>query len=227
MVAKEFVGKVFSSVASKYDVMNDVMSFGLHRCWKREFCDLITADLSSRINPTFLDIASGSGDIIEGVLKKSIHGTYIASDINEDMLENAKKRLGTKASYEVIDCLEIPKESGSIDVISCSFGARNFENLQKGVDEIHRVLKTGGRFFCMEFSSQNVTKFHSSTGFYVSKIIPKMGKIIHEEWPYQYLSDSINGFPNESGFQQVLSNFSNVSFKTFLNGLVMIAVATV
>lgn len=196
---RSFVKDIFSSVTQKYDLMNDCMSFGLHRLWKRKMIDLI--NLSDNAN--CLDLSCGTGDIAILMMKK--YGNKIAKmtlvDPDNVMLKLAKeKMLNFGISMEKVDFVESTAENlnldGNYDIITLSFGARNFSDLALGLQNCAKILKTGGYLYCMEFSpelkNQTCEKVYHK---YLKCVIPKIGKFCAKNKnAYQYLSDSIVNF---------------------------------
>lgn len=224
-VAKEdkekLVGHVFSSVASKYDIMNDVMSLGIHRCWKDHFINKL--DAGKRPNSTqplnFIDVAGGSGDIAFGLLdhaEEKFHDTESTMhivDINADMLKEGEKRAMNQNKYfndprvkflvqngETLEDIE----SNSKDIYTVSFGIRNFTNIQAGLNTAYRVLKPGGIFYCLEFSKIE-NPLISTVYQQWSKVLPVMGSFIANDYDsYQYLVESIERFPDQEKFKSMI-----------------------
>jgi ubiquinone/menaquinone biosynthesis methyltransferase len=228
----DFVNKVFSSVSTSYDKMNDLMSLGTHRLWKRQFVDLIKIEH----NASYLELASGSGDVADLVLKKAQRLRFeinlTASDINEDMLMQAKTRLLGRAGldFKIVDAGNIPYEDCSFDAVFCTFGVRNFADLHGSMKEIFRVLKPGGRFYCLEFSYENVENqcLKNAYNFYLNTIIPKMGRYVAKnEEAYEYLAQSIHDFPQKAAFKLILETcgFGFVSFQDLFHGIATVHVA--
>jgi demethylmenaquinone methyltransferase / 2-methoxy-6-polyprenyl-1,4-benzoquinol methylase len=227
---KGLVADVFSSVASKYDLMNDLMSFGIHRCWKEKFCSQIP-----NLNSTILDSAAGSGDIALKIRKKAdkygaINNKIIISDINEDMLALARGKaidnnFLDRIDYIVADAENLPVENDAIDYYTISFGIRNVTNISKVLQEAFRVLKPGGKFLCLEFSSPSAKELRALYNFYSFNIIPKIGKFIaNNEEAYNYLVESINLFPNQQEFKLLIeeAGFERVSYQNLSLGIAAI-----
>ncbi|XBW35030.1 hypothetical protein QEN19_000594 [Hanseniaspora menglaensis] len=234
---EKLVGGVFSSVATSYDLMNDVMSLGVHRLWKQHFISKL--DAGKRLHSTeplhFIDVAGGSGDIAQGLLNhaKEKFNDEVSSvdvvDINADMLNEGVKRFKTleniKNKEERVrflvqngETLE-DIETNSKDVYTISFGIRNFTNIQKGLDTAYRVLKPGGIFFCLEFSK--VENPIVAMGYQQwSKALPIMGSILANDYDsYEYLVQSIEKFPTQENFQSMIEKagfkccgFENLTF---------------
>lgn len=224
------VFEVFKSVAGKYDIMNDFMSFGLHHIWKRIFINKIEPKQNSRL----LDLAAGSGDISYNYLKRSrannISTEAVVSDINENMLEQSKPKffdanLIKNTKFEIINAEEIPYPDNSFDFCTISFGIRNVTNIPKALKEIQRVLKPGGKFLCLEFSPVDegiIKKVYDAYSFH---IIPKVGKLVAgDEASYQYLVESIRVFPKADDFKKMIEDagFSNVKYEKLTFGVVAI-----
>lgn len=219
---EKLVGGVFSSVATSYDLMNDVMSLGIHRLWKQHFISKLDAGkrLHSAEPLHFIDVAGGSGDIAQGLLEhaKEKFGDEVSTvdvvDINADMLNEGVKRFKSldniKNKEERVRFLvqngetleDIP--SNSKDVYTVSFGIRNFTKIQKGLDTAYRVLKPGGIFFCLEFSK--VENPIISMGYQQwSKALPVFGSILANDYDsYEYLVQSIEKFPAQEDFKSMI-----------------------
>lgn len=231
---QKMVNEVFTSVANKYDLMNDVMSFGIHRLWKREFVDMI-GYIRSNIkkgedgkNEYFpmkiIDVAGGTGDISFKILDKAeeYHKRYLdifpveikVVDINRSMLEEGRIRAEKMGiSPERLSFFESNAEDlsliedSSIDLYTISFGIRNCTNREKVLKEAFRVLKKGGRFMCMEFSHVNLPVFSHIYDWYSVNIIPNLGNfIMNDKESYQYLVESIRRFPNQEDFLLEIKN---------------------
>ena len=210
----KFVQEVFSSVANKYDIMNDVMTLGMQRLWKRHFLNQI--DISGNVQ--YLDIACGSGDIAINICKKlkkqNIDPSQCVTclDQNADMINIAKSRFIEQNFYRnasqfcVSSAETMPFENETFNVVTVSFGARNFSNLDIAMKEIYRILKPNGKFYCLEFSPKLPSEWLDKIFAMYGKIIPKMGKIItQDELSYQYLIDSIRNFPSKEDFQKIIT----------------------
>jgi len=222
---------VFSSVASKYDIMNDAMSFGLHRLWKKEMLQNMRPHESFKL----LDLAAGSGDISFAFLKyaknNNINVSCVTSDINEEMLKVAKNKAideninNNGLEFQIIDAENIPFPENYFDYVSIAFGIRNVTNIPKALGEINRVLKPGGKFICLEFSNVDneiIKKFYDLYSF---NLIPKMGKLIAgDEESYKYLVESIALFPKSGEFTKMIetAGFVQASCKKLTFGVVAI-----
>lgn len=216
---KNLVNDIFSSVASKYDIMNDLMSGGLHRLWKRKVIEEVTDP-----NGALLDMASGSGDIAINFYKKcrdefNVIPNITACDANKDMLQvGREKALNegiTDIKHEVTFAEKLPFKANSFDYYLVSFGIRNFTDIEAALKEALRVLKPGGKFICLEFSKINegiISKLYEA---YSMNIIPKIGKAVTgDEDSYQYFVESIRRFPSREEFKNIIENsgFSNVKY---------------
>ena len=218
---------VFDSVASRYDLMNDLMSFGIHRLWKDH--------LIRKIRPTpqlaYLDVAGGTGDIAFRIAKKAGKGAKITvSDINTSMLEVGKSRAIDQGFIGGFDWVEANAESlpfpdNSFDVYTISFGLRNVTHIDNALKEACRVLKPGGRFFCMEFSHLDNETMQKLYDTYSYNCIPLMGKYVTgDEDSYQYLVESIRAFPSQEdlSMRMLEAGFSRAMVEPLTFGVVAI-----
>lgn len=224
---QNYVNNIFSSVSNKYDVMNDIMSFGVHRHWKHKFLDKIN-DYSSSI----LDVACGTGDIIYSICQRAkkyqVTPNVTGVDINEEMLEIAKKRMINKnilnTNFIKCDGINLPFPDSSFNYYLISFGIRNIKNINQAVSEAYRVLKPGGCFLCLEFSKVQNAVFNRFYQIY-SKFIPTIGGIVTQNKDaYEYLVESIKLFYSQEEFVEVLksNNFARVSYEELTMGVVSI-----
>ncbi|MCE3232953.1 MAG: bifunctional demethylmenaquinone methyltransferase/2-methoxy-6-polyprenyl,4-benzoquinol methylase, partial [Rickettsiaceae bacterium] len=194
---ESLVKGVFSSVASKYDIMNDVMSFGVHRIWKDKFISMLAPKDGSRL----LDVAGGTGDIAFRFLKSCKGGGVTVCDINPNMLEEGRKNAIDKNRLNGLEWLcgnaeKLPLPNSSYDYYTIAFGIRNVTDIPAALKEAHRVLKPGGRFMCLEFSKVENSLMANLYDFYSFKVIPQMGKLVaNDSESYQYLVESIRKFP--------------------------------
>ena len=214
---QKLVSSVFSSVSSKYDVMNNVMSFGVQKLWKKNFIDLI----SLKQGGVFLDLACGSGDITELVLKKAEAENkeifIVMCDENENMLNLAKKRFENFTNIEFVHsgAEDLPFEENKFDGVFISFGIRNFTNIEKSLKALKFCLKEGGSLFILEFFSDvsKILGFNKIYKTYVLKGIPLLGKIIvKDENSYRYFGESILNFYSKGDFKNLLQK---AGFKFF------------
>ena len=219
--------EVFDKVASKYDIMNDIMSLGAHRYWKELLIDWLSPEKEMHI----IDVAGGTGDVARRFLKRvKGKGKATVCDPNEFMVEEGKKNHTFKDKIEwiVASAEDLPFKENTFDAYLVSFGVRNFSNIEKSLGEAYRVLKPGGKFYCLEFSKAENETISSVYNFY-SSIIPVMGKIIvGDEKPYEYLTKTISNFPSQENFKKIIegTNFKDVNYRNIFNGIVAIHNAT-
>ena len=218
---RNLVKNVFTEVSKSYDFMNDLMSFGLHRLWKIQFCNFI--DYSSK--KKILDLAAGSGDLTKIICENFNNCDVTLIDSNKKMLDEAKKKL-SKYKLDFIQSFaeKLPFKRGVFDYVICAFGVRNFSDMDKALLEIHRILKSKAKFMCLEFSKPNNISFQIAFKIY-GKIIPKMGKIFaNNENAYKYLIESIKSFPNQDEFSSILQKhkFKNIECYDILDGIASI-----
>jgi demethylmenaquinone methyltransferase/2-methoxy-6-polyprenyl-1,4-benzoquinol methylase len=217
------VGAIFSNVAKKYDVMNDAMSAGLHRVWKDRF----VARVKPRGGEAILDMAGGTGDI---AFRLAAHDAQVTvADINRDMLdvgmERAEKRgiAGLEWSCQNAETLDFADRA--FDAYTIAFGIRNVTHIDRALAEAHRVLKFGGRFFCLEFSTTQWPGFAQAYDLYSHHVVPQIGKIIADDADsYRYLIESIRRFPPMPAFAAMIreAGFTRVKVEPILGGLVAI-----
>jgi len=219
----ERVGAVFSNVAAKYDLMNDAMSGGMHRLWKDRFVRRVKPQPGEAI----LDMAGGTGDIAFRLAAKG--ATVTVSDINQDMLdvgiERAMERGFDSLVWSRQNAEELSFPSRFFDAYTIAFGIRNVTHIDKALAEAHRVLKLGGRFFCLEFSTTEWPGFKELYDLYSHKLVPKIGKAIaHDEESYRYLIESIRRFPTMPEFEKMIraAGFSQTKVEPIMGGLVAI-----
>ena len=214
---------VFNKVYDKYDLMNDFMSFGIHRLWKK--------NLMNWMNPTknknYLDVACGTGDLGKLFLDYTDkNGEIISSDSNEKMIEKGKKRLSKykNIKWVIAEAEKLPFENNTFDFYTISFGLRNTKNLDKSLSEAYRVLKPGGRYMCLEFSKIQNSNLDFLYKNY-SKLIPYIGKaVVGDKEPYEYLTKSIEEFVNQEELIDLMkqNNFKNCSYRNLSGGIVAI-----
>jgi demethylmenaquinone methyltransferase/2-methoxy-6-polyprenyl-1,4-benzoquinol methylase len=217
------VGKVFSSVARRYDVMNDLMSGGMHRLWKDRFVNRV----KPRAGEDILDMAGGTGDVAFRMARRGAHVTV--ADINADMLEvgrdRAERRGLTGLSWKVENAERLSFAEASFDAYTIVFGIRNVTDIPAALREAHRVLKRGGRFYCMEFSSSDWPGFANLYDAWASNVIPRIGKAVaDDEESYRYLVESIRRFPRPNAFRAMVGDagFLRAAAEPMLGGLVTI-----
>ncbi|MCV6823058.1 MULTISPECIES: bifunctional demethylmenaquinone methyltransferase/2-methoxy-6-polyprenyl-1,4-benzoquinol methylase UbiE [Halocynthiibacter] len=214
---------VFTNVASKYDVMNDAMSMGIHRIWKEAMMDW----LAPRAGQQLLDVAGGTGDISFKFLKRAGHGHATICDMTESMLVEGAQRpqareRADELDWVVGDAMALPFPDNSFDVYTISFGIRNVTRIQDALDEAFRVLRPGGRIMVLEFSQLPNAAMQKAYDLYSFNVIPKMGKMIaNDEESYQYLVESIRKFPDQETFAGMIrkAGFDNVKYRNLSMGI--------
>jgi len=217
---------VFSSVAPKYDVMNDFMSAGVHRLWKDDFINKLNPQKDSKL----LDVAGGTGDIAFRYLKKAKGANVTVCDINHEMLKAGRKNAIDRNILDNIewvcgDAENLPAPDNYYDYYTIAFGIRNVTNIDKALAEAYRVLKTGGRFMCLEFSKVENPVLAKIYDFYSFNIIPHVGQFVAgDKDSYQYLVESIRKFPSQNEFNKMIAaaGFDNVSYTNLTGGVVAI-----
>jgi demethylmenaquinone methyltransferase/2-methoxy-6-polyprenyl-1,4-benzoquinol methylase len=230
-VAKEdkvdMVGEVFSSVASKYDIMNDFMSMGVHRLWKRHF--VLTSGIEK--GAQVLDLAGGTGDIAKLLAPKVTEaGHIIVGDINQEMLDVGKDRLIDAGLYGLVttqqmNAEELPFQDDTFDLITMAFGLRNVTDQQKALNDMHRVLKPGGKLMVLEFTQVNLKFLAKIYDFYSFKILPEIGGLVAKDRDsYQYLAESIRKHPNQEKLKGMLeiAGFELCKVENLSGGIVAI-----
>ncbi len=221
------VGEVFSSVAGKYDIMNDLMSFGVHRLWKRHFV------ATAQIPPTseVLDIAGGTGDIARLLLNRvGKSGRVVLSDINPEMLAVGRARMEDLGlinglEYVLANAEELPFEDQSFDAVTIAFGLRNVTDKDAALREMYRVLRPGGQVNILEFSKVGSKTLKKIYDLYSFSLLPKIGAVVaNDEDSYRYLAESIRKHPDQTTLVEMLKNagFERVSFENLTNGVVAI-----
>ena len=218
---------VFDSVADQYDVMNDVMSGGIHRLWK----DHLIRGIRPKAGLHYLDVAGGTGDIAFRIGKKIQHNAKITlCDLNWDMLRVGRDRAINRGHLDNYDWVTgnaetLPLEDNSVDVYTIAFGLRNVTHIDNALKEAHRVLKPGGRFYCLEFSHVENPAFAALYDKFSFNIIPKMGEIIAKDREsYQYLVESIRKFPTQENLKERLTQagFTKTSYENLTFGIAAI-----
>ena len=221
--SERLVTKVFQDVFDKYDLMNDLMSLGIHRLWKKNFINW----LNPQKNTTLVDVASGTGDIAKLYLNKiNYKGHVCCVDESKEMLNINREKLkgNINVKWFCSSAEKLPFKNNYFDYYTISFGIRNINNINNALKEAYRVLKPGGRFLCLEFSkvkNEILNKLYKT----YSKSIPQLGKfIVGKSEPYEYLINSIEKFySQEKFFHQIKKqNFINVSYRNLSGGIVAI-----
>jgi demethylmenaquinone methyltransferase / 2-methoxy-6-polyprenyl-1,4-benzoquinol methylase len=223
---QSLVNEVFHKVAKRYDIMNDVMSVGMHRVWK----DAMIAALNPRKEPAYrvLDVAGGTGDIAFRIIEASnrqAHATVL--DINGSMLavgaeRAAKKKLSDNLTFVEANAEDLPFEPNSFDAYTIAFGIRNVPRIEAALAEAHRVLRTGGRLLCLEFSEVDVPLVDRAYEAWSFNAIPRIGRLIAgAAEPYSYLVESIRKFPNQASFAAMVkaAGFERVTWRNYSGGI--------
>lgn len=214
---------VFNSVASRYDVMNDVMSMGIHRVWKDAMMDW----LAPRPGQRLLDVAGGTGDISFRFLKRAGQGHATVLDLTEPMLVEGRKRaeaaqMAESLDWVVGDAMALPFEDNTFDVYTISFGIRNVTRPQDALNEAFRVLRPGGRLMVLEFSQLPNDGLQMLYDLYSFNVIPRMGQMIaNDRDSYQYLVESIRKFPDQETFLNMVrqAGFENAKYRNLSMGI--------
>ncbi len=217
------VQAVFTSVASKYDIMNDVMSVGIHRLWKDAMMDW----LAPRPGQRLLDVAGGTGDIAFRFLKRAGRAQATVLDLTEPMLIEGRKRaeaekLHDSLSWVVGNAEALPFPDASFDVYTISFGIRNVARKEKALSEAYRVLRPGGRLMVLEFNRIPVPLMQKAYDIYSFEVIPRMGQLIAgDRASYQYLVESIRKFPDQETFLDMIraAGFGNAKYRNLSLGI--------
>ena len=216
----KLVNSVFSEVYNKYDLMNDVMSLGIHRIWKNKLVEWMNPSNDS----TLIDVASGTGDIAKIFsLKNKNLSSVTCVEPNEDMLKNGQKKLSNFKNIKWIksSAETLPVKDNMYDFYSISYGIRNVSDINKTLNEAYRVLKPGGRFMCLEFSKIDNELLDFLYKNY-SKAIPTIGKyVVGSSKPYEYLINSIDAFYNQEQLLKLIikNGFTNVEYRNLSNGI--------
>jgi demethylmenaquinone methyltransferase/2-methoxy-6-polyprenyl-1,4-benzoquinol methylase len=224
---QQLVGEVFRSVAPKYDLMNDLMSFGVHRLWKRDF----VATSGVRAGERVLDLAAGTGDIA-ALLARAVGptGSVVATDINAAMLAVGRDRLtdrGLVANLEwsLANAEALPFRDATFDRVTIAFGLRNVTDKDRALREMHRVLKLGGRALVLEFSTLRAEALKPLYDLYSFEVLPRLGSLVAgDRASYQYLAESIRKHPDQAGLEALLgaAGFERVAHRNLSGGLVAI-----
>jgi demethylmenaquinone methyltransferase/2-methoxy-6-polyprenyl-1,4-benzoquinol methylase len=217
------VRSLFSDVANKYDIMNDVMSVGIHRIWKEAMMDW----LAPRPGQKLLDVAGGTGDVSFKFLKRAGHGHATVCDLTENMLVEGRKRaeaaqMADSLDWVVGDAMNLPFEDNSFDVYTISFGIRNVTRPQEALNEAYRVLRPGGRLMVLEFSQLPNPMMQKAYDLYSFNVIPRMGQVIaNDRDSYQYLVESIRNFPDQETFLDMVkkAGFGNAKYRNLTMGI--------
>jgi demethylmenaquinone methyltransferase/2-methoxy-6-polyprenyl-1,4-benzoquinol methylase len=218
------VKKIFENVSGRYDLMNDFMSLGIHRVWKKSMLDW----LAPRRGQSLIDVAGGTGDIAFNFIKRAKTGASATIlDLTESMMIEGKKKTidlpeESQINWVCGDAMRMPFSDSTFDVYTISFGIRNVTNISKTLSEAYRVLKPGGRLMILEFSSVNNDLISWIYDKYSFNIIPKLGEFVsNDRESYQYLVESIRKFPNQEKFSEMIINegFRKVKYRDLTFGI--------
>ncbi len=218
------VKKIFENVSGRYDLMNDFMSLGIHRVWKKSMLDW----LAPRRGQSLIDVAGGTGDIAFNFIKRAKTGANATIlDLTESMMIEGKKKTTdlpeeSQINWVCGDAMRMPFSDSTFDVYTISFGIRNVTNISKTLSEAYRVLKPGGRLMILEFSSVNNDLISWIYDKYSFNIIPKLGEFVsNDRESYQYLVESIRKFPNQEKFSEMIINegFRKVKYRDLTFGI--------
>lgn len=231
---QKLVGRVFSSVAQKYDLMNDLMSFGIHRLWKRYF----VATAGARRGDRVLDLAGGTGDIAallhERVVREEadgrIEGGVVLGDINAEMLRVGRDRMTDRGlvrglDYAQLNAEALPFPDASFDLVTIAFGLRNVTDKQKALEEMHRVLRIGGRALVLEFSEVKAAPLKPLYDFHSFRVLPRLGQLFAgDPDSYRYLAESIRKHPPQDELRAMMerAGFARCDYRNLSAGIVAI-----
>jgi demethylmenaquinone methyltransferase/2-methoxy-6-polyprenyl-1,4-benzoquinol methylase len=224
---QRLVDDVFDRVADRYDLMNDLMSGGLHRLWKDALVAWLAPPRRSTAAYGVLDVAGGTGDVALRIARRAEGAKVTVADINPEMLavgraRAAKRRLADRIDFVEANAEEVPFEANRFDAVTIAFGIRNVPRIERALAEAFRVLRPGGRFLCLEFSSVDVAVLDRVYEFYSFTVIPKLGGwVVGDEEPYRYLVESINRFPNQARFAAMIerAGFARVAWRNLSGGI--------
>lgn len=216
---KEQVEKMFNEIAFRYDLLNQLLSFGIHKRWRRKAILLLKSQILNPKSLIFLDVATGTADFAIDAVKLNPE-KIIGIDISDDMLAVGRKKIEQKKLSHIIELIKadsenLPFPENHFDAATVGFGVRNFENLEKGLSEVCRVLKKGGTFAVLEFSIPEKFPMNYIYNFYLKNICPFLGRIISKNpVAYEYLFKSVSNFPHGERFKTILLNcgFADVTF---------------
>jgi demethylmenaquinone methyltransferase/2-methoxy-6-polyprenyl-1,4-benzoquinol methylase len=221
------VREVFESVADKYDLMNDLMSLGIHRAWKRDFA----AHSGVRLGHKVLDLAGGTGDIAALMSKRvGNSGSVVLSDINAAMLDVGRQRLEDRGisgniSYALANVEKLPFDAAEFDAVTIAFGLRNVTDKDAALHEMHRVMRPGGKVLILEFSQVQPELLKKAYNSYSFGILPMLGKLVAgDEASYRYLAESIRQHPPQEELADMMreAGFDNVRYRNLTGGIVAI-----
>ena len=222
------VNDVFHQVADRYDLMNDLMSGGVHRLWKDAMVARLAPPRTGHRPYRVLDMAGGTGDIAERIVNASVgYAEVTVADINTDMLRVGEERarhwrFPSRVKFVEANAEELPFDSESFDAYTIAFGIRNVPRIEAALSEAHRVLKRGGRFLCLEFSQVDLPLLDRVYRLFSDRVIPPIGRVVTgDAQPYQYLIESIRKFPTPEAFSAMIAKagFKRVTHTAFTGNI--------
>lgn len=226
----QMVCDIFSDIAPRYDLFNELASFGIHNRWLKEIARCARADESTRM----LDIAAGTGDVTYTIARMTPPAAIVATDFCGEMLDVAEERARTEANgvpvtFERVDAMDLPYEDGSFDLVTVAYGLRNFDDRRLAMQEAARVLVPGGRYVALEFSTPKNRIWRAIYHFYLDLVVPMIGRFLTDDRSgFEYLRDSIKAFPAAAIIEDemIAHGFCHVDTKTRTGGIVTIYTAT-
>jgi len=227
------ITKIFTDISKNYDKMNDIMSLGTHRLWKKDLVNRIGYNLPNHKNSQILDIAGGTGDISIEILKKYPKNNITILDLTTEMIKIGKakailQKINNKPLWIAGDSAKLPLRNSIYDIVTCAFGIRNIAEIEKTLNNCYQVLKPGGKLFILEFSPKTIPSFQGIYNFYLKNIIPILGeKFANNRNAYQYLIESIETFYTPDIFIKKLenANFKMIKLKNYLGGIACLYIA--
>ena len=227
------ISKLFNSISSNYDKMNDIMSLGSHRLWKKDLVERLEFFGSHKRKKTVLDLAGGTGDIAFLIRERWPKNQITVFDLSIDMInigieKSIKKDFIDNPNWVIGDAAYLPFKNSTVDIITCAFGIRNISEIEKTLAESFRILKPGGKLLILEFSPEVMSPFKKIYNFYLKNILPNLGKnIAKNEEAYQYLCDSILSFYSPNAFSKMIRNcgFKNIKIIKYMGGIACLYMA--
>jgi demethylmenaquinone methyltransferase/2-methoxy-6-polyprenyl-1,4-benzoquinol methylase len=227
---QSLVDAVFDRVAGRYDLMNDLMSAGLHRLWKDALVAWLAPPRRTQIGYRVLDLAGGTGDIAFRIAERAPDAEVVVADVNPEMLAVGRGRAAAlrqpvRVDFVEANAEELPFPDGRFDAVTIAFGIRNVPRIELALSQAFRVLKPGGRFLCLEFSTVDVPLLDRAYELYSFNVIPVLGRlVVGDGEPYQYLVESIRSFPNQARFSSMIADagFARVEYRNLSGGVAAI-----
>ena len=224
------VDAVFDRVARRYDLMNDLMSGGLHRLWKDALVAWLAPPRRTRVGYRVLDLAGGTGDVAFRIAERAPDADVVVADVNSEMLAVGRGRAAASRQPMRVEFLEanaeeLPFPDARFDAVTIAFGIRNVPRIDLALRQAFRVLKPGGRFLCLEFSSVDIPLLDRAYELFSFNVIPALGRlVVGDREPYEYLVESIRGFPNQARFSAMIAaaGFARVEYRNLSGGIAAI-----